>query len=64
MGMETHPSSPRTDLDLMIEQKLATNLKVCRRQLYNWRMAGLIPYFKWVRLSGFVWRTGRQRLRG
>jgi excisionase family DNA binding protein len=44
--METHQSSPRTELDLMTEQELATNLKVCRRQLYNWRMAGLIPYFK------------------
>ena len=44
--METHPSSPRTELDLMTEQELARHLKVCRRQLYNWRMAGLIPYFK------------------
>ncbi len=33
-------------LDLMIEQELAAELKICRRQLYNWRMAGLIPYFK------------------
>ena len=44
--METHQSSPRTELDLMTEQELATHLKICRRQLYNWRMAGLIPYFK------------------
>ena len=44
--METHQSSPRTELDLMTEQELAAHLKVCRRQLYNWRMAGLIPYFK------------------
>ena len=44
--MDTHPSSPRTELDLMTEQELATHLKICRRQLYNWRMAGLIPYFK------------------
>lgn len=44
--MDTHPSSPRTELDLMTEQELASHLKVCRRQLYNWRMAGLIPYFK------------------
>ena len=21
-------------------------LRICRRQLYNWRMAGLIPYLK------------------
>ena len=44
--MKTHQSSPRTELDLMTEQELAAHLKVCRRQLYNWRMAGLIPYFK------------------
>ena len=44
--METHPSSTRTELDLMTEQELARHLKICRRQLYNWRVAGLIPYFK------------------
>jgi hypothetical protein len=44
--METHQTSPRTELDLMTEQELSNHLKVCRRQLYNWRMAGLIPYFK------------------
>ena len=46
IGMETHPSSPRTEIDLMTEQELASHLKICRRQLYNWRVAGLIPYFK------------------
>ena len=46
MGMETHPSSPRTEIDLMTEQELASHLKICRRQLYNWCVAGLIPYFK------------------
>ena len=45
-GMDTHPSSPRTELDLMTEQELASHLKICRRQLYNWRVGGLIPYFK------------------
>jgi hypothetical protein len=30
----------------MTEHDLARHLKVCRRQLYNWRMAGLIPCFK------------------
>ena len=25
---------------------LARHLKICRRQLYSWRMSGLIPYFK------------------
>jgi hypothetical protein len=44
--MDQHQSSPRTELDLMTEQDLAAHLKICRRQLYNWRMAGLIPYFK------------------
>ena len=44
--METHPSSPRTELELITEQELAHHLKICRRQLYNWRVAGLIPYFK------------------
>ena len=46
IGMDTHPSSPRTEIELITEQELAEHLKVCRRQLYNWRMAGLIPYFK------------------
>jgi len=45
-GMDTRPTSPRTELDLMTEQELAAHLKICRRQLYNWRIAGLIPYFK------------------
>ena len=46
MGMETHPSSPRTEIELITEQELASHLKICRRQLYNWRVAGHIPYFK------------------
>jgi excisionase family DNA binding protein len=45
-SMDTHPSSPRIELELITEQELASHLKICRRQLYNWRMAGLIPYFK------------------
>ncbi len=45
-GMDTHPSSQRTELDLLTEQELARHLKICRRQLYNWRVSGLIPYFK------------------
>ena len=44
--MDTHPSSPRIELELITEQELARHLKICRRQHYNWRMAGLIPYFK------------------
>jgi len=45
-GMDTSPTPPRSELDLMTEHELAAHLKICRRQLYNWRMAGLIPYFK------------------
>jgi len=44
--MDPQPASPRTKLDLMTEQELARHLKICRRQLYSWRMSGLIPYFK------------------
>jgi hypothetical protein len=44
--MDPHHTSPRAELDLMTEQDLAAHLKVCCRQLYNWRIAGLIPYFK------------------
>ena len=44
--MDMHLTSPRTELDLITEQELARHLKICRRQLYNWRVGGLIPYFK------------------
>jgi excisionase family DNA binding protein len=44
--MDPQPASPRTELDLMTEQELARHLKICRRQLYSWRMSGLIPFFK------------------
>jgi excisionase family DNA binding protein len=44
--MDPQLTSPRTELDLMTEQELARHLKICRRQLYSWRMSGLIPYFK------------------
>jgi len=37
--MDPQPASPRTELDLMTEQDLARHLKICRRQLYSWRMA-------------------------
>ena len=40
-----HPTN-HADLDLITEQELARHLKICRRQLYSWRMSGLIPYFK------------------
>jgi len=44
--MGPQSASPRSELDLMTEQELARHLKICRRQLYSWRMSGLIPYFK------------------
>ena len=44
--MDSPSDSPRTEIDLMTEQELARHLKICRRQLYNSRVAGLIPYFK------------------
>ena len=44
--MDPQSASPRTELDLITEQELARHLKICRRQLYNWRVGGLIPYFK------------------
>ncbi len=41
------PSPADTErISLLTEQELATHLKICRRQLYNWRVAGLIPYLK------------------
>jgi excisionase family DNA binding protein len=33
-------------ISLLTEHELAAHLKICRRQLYNWRIAGLIPYLK------------------
>jgi hypothetical protein len=44
--MDPQHTSPRTELDLITEQELARHLKICRRQLYAWRMSGLVPYFK------------------
>ena len=44
------PATPRTAdtecIRLLTENKLSEHLMICRRQLYNWRMAGLIPYLK------------------
>jgi hypothetical protein len=31
--MDTHPSSPRIELELITEQELASHLKICRRLL-------------------------------
>ena len=40
-------ASPRADhQQLYTAKELAVYLRVCRRQLYTWRMSGLIPYIK------------------
>lgn len=48
IGMETPTDSPRTEdhAALMTEKQTCTYLNVSKRNLYCWRMAGLIPYFK------------------
>ena len=35
-----------TPRHLFTDNELAAYLRVCRRQLYTWRMSGLIPYIK------------------
>ena len=47
--MDSPTDSPRTeDLDkqLLTEKEACAYLRVSKRTLYCWRMAGLIPYFK------------------
>ena len=46
LGMDEQPSSLRNELELITEAELASLLKVCRRQLYNWRIAGRVPYLR------------------
>ena len=48
-GMDTPTDSPPTDLTtdpLLTEKDACAYLRVSKRNLYCWRMAGLIPYFK------------------
>ena len=45
-GMNEQSSSLRNELELVTETELIRHFKICRRQLYNWRMRGLAPYFK------------------
>ncbi len=47
-GMDTPNDSPRTEnlAALMTEKETCFYLKVSKRNLYCWRMAGRIPYFK------------------
>ena len=47
--MDKPTDSPRTEPStdpLLTEKDVCTYLKVSKRNLYCWRMAGLIPYFK------------------
>jgi hypothetical protein len=65
--MDTQSTSLRTELDLITEQELARHLKICRRQLYNWRVGGMIPYFKMgkavrFRVADVVEALGRMRI--
>jgi excisionase family DNA binding protein len=47
MTLNSSTSSPKTARHaLMTEQEASTYLRVCRRSLYNWRKAGLIPYIR------------------
>ena len=48
-GMDTPTDSPLTTLatdPLLTEKDAYAYLRVSKRNLYCWRMAGLIPYFK------------------
>jgi excisionase family DNA binding protein len=47
-GMDTPTDSLRTEQStaLLTEKQVCTYLSVSKRNLYCWRMAGLIPYFK------------------
>lgn len=47
--MDMQPASPRTEQSLepyLTEKDVCAYLKVSKRNLFCWRMAGLIPYFK------------------
>ncbi len=44
--MDPSPAQPRHELELLTEAQLSALLKISRRQLYKWRMQGLIPSFK------------------
>ena len=40
------PLPKPTHYQLMTENEVSAYLHVCRRSLFNWRKAGLIPYIK------------------
>jgi excisionase family DNA binding protein len=48
IGMDTPTDCPRIEnsTSLMTEKQTCTYLHVSKRNLYCWRMAGLVPYFK------------------
>ena len=48
-GMDKPTDSPRTEQapsPLLSEKDACAYLRVSKRNLYCWRMAGLVPYFK------------------
>jgi excisionase family DNA binding protein len=48
-GMDTPTDCPRTENNhdpLLTEKETCAYLQVSKRNLYCWRMAGLVPYFK------------------
>jgi len=48
-GMDTPTDPPRTENShdhLLTEKETCAYLRVSKRNLYCWRIAGLIPYFK------------------
>ncbi len=51
--MDQSPAPPRHELDLLTEAQLSSLLKISRRQLYKWRMQGLIPSFRLGRAVRF-----------
>jgi excisionase family DNA binding protein len=51
--MDTSPAPPRHELELLTEAQLSSLLKISRRQLYKWRMQGLIPSFRLGRAVRF-----------
>ena len=51
--METNQTLPRHELELLTEAKLTALLKVCRRQLYKWWIAGISPSFNPGRAATF-----------
>jgi excisionase family DNA binding protein len=51
--MDQSPAPPRHELELLTEAQLSALLKISRRQLYKWRMHGLIPSFRLGRAVRF-----------